>query len=86
MTVEIFSIPNCPYCVNAKLLCENLGLDYTVTNVRDGTQEEQDAAKAALIERVGAASGKPPRTMPQIFVDGEYVGGFDQLNAMMRNR
>jgi glutaredoxin len=34
-----------------------------------------------MTERVMAASGKPPKTVPQIFLNGEYIGGADELEA-----
>lgn len=82
MKIEIYSKPSCGYCVRAKMLAESKGLEYIEINVMAGTPDENDAARTALIDRV-AAAGAEARTMPQIFVDDAYVGGFDQFNALL---
>lgn len=78
MKAEIYSKPNCPYCVKAKALLEKQGADITERSA----VEERDA----LIERVEKATGAAPRTVPQIWIDDEYVGGHDQLVAWLAAR
>lgn len=74
MVAEIYSKPNCPYCVRAKkILLDRGGYTLVETSAVD--------TREALIERVTEASGQPPRTVPQIFINGEYVGGHDDLVA-----
>ncbi len=65
--VEIYSTDNCPYCVHAKTLFKNKGVDYTEINVTG-----DDEARMALVKK---ANGM--RTVPQIFINGEHIGGFD---------
>lgn len=64
--IEIYGKPQCPYCDKAKALCETRGYQYVYKSLgTDYTREE-------LLEKfVGA------RTVPQIIVNGEKVGGFD---------
>lgn len=71
MKIEVYSRDNCAYCVKAKNLLVNKELEY----------QEIDAGsnRDALIERVTQATGMPPRTVPQIFIDDQYVGGYDDL-------
>ena len=83
MKIEIYSKPACGFCVRAKMLAESKGLEYTEINIMGGSDEENDAARTALIERVTAA-GAEARTMPQIFVDDAYVGGFVQFEAFLK--
>lgn len=81
----VYSKPNCQYCVRAKMLLEKKGLEYHVIDITEGSVEEQISARENLIERVAQITGDTPRTMPQIFNDDEYVGGFDQLDALLKD-
>lgn len=72
--VELYSKPNCPYCVRAKKFLEDRG-GFTVMEISAVETRE------VLIERVEAITGSPPKTVPQIFIDGEYIGGYDDLVA-----
>jgi glutaredoxin 3 len=73
---EIYSKPNCPFCIKAKHILEKRGIAY----------EELDAValRETLIERVTAETGQAPRTVPQIWLDGKYIGGHDQLVAYFK--
>lgn len=69
----IWSKENCPFCVQAKALLEARGIEYEERNVsRDWTKEQ-------LLEAVPTA-----RTLPQIFLDDNYIGGFTDLRAHLR--
>lgn len=71
MHAEIYSKPSCPHCVQAKMLLDRNEIPYTEISAVDN--------RDALIERVTAATGSAPRTVPQIFIDGHYIGGHDDL-------
>lgn len=67
--VEIYTKATCGFCVRAKRLLDMKGVAYQETAI------DFDAAKrAAMIER---ANGRT--TVPQIFIDGEHIGGCDAL-------
>ncbi len=68
--VEIYTTAVCPYCVRAKALLTQRGIPFTENNLQDRPEELQ-----ALKERTGW------RTVPQIFIDGELLGGFSELQA-----
>ncbi len=68
--IEIWSKPSCPYCVKAKQLCEREGYDFKYYML------DEDFTREELFEIFPTA-----RTFPQIKVDGESIGGFDQLHA-----
>jgi glutaredoxin 3 len=69
--IEVYSSHNCPWCDRAKALLESKGLDYKEINI------SKDHVKAlGMIERSGR------RTVPQIFIDDEPIGGFDELSAL----
>ena len=69
MTITIYSKNNCVYCNKAKHLVKNLGLEYEEKKL-----EEFDSPQA-MREDIG----KNVRTMPQIKIDGELIGGYNQL-------
>jgi glutaredoxin 3 len=62
----------CPYCVQAKALLEQQGIKYEEKKIGAEYTREQ------LLEAVPAA-----RTVPQIFLDGELVGGFTELKQKL---
>ena len=66
--VEMYSMEWCPYCAKAKALLGAKGIEYDEVDVTD------DEAKAIeMIQRTGQ------RGVPQFFIDGQYVGGYDNL-------
>ena len=69
--VEIYTKDNCPYCDRAKAILAKG--DYQVTEIC--AVENRDV----LVERVTQATGVPPRTVPQIFIDGQHIGGHDDV-------
>ena len=69
MTITIYSKNNCIYCNKAKALVKNLGLEYEEKKL-----EEFDSPQAMLED-----IGKNVRQMPQIKIDGELIGGYNQL-------
>ena len=72
--VEVYSTLFCPYCARAKSLLEKKGVDYvTIDVMEDSTRREE------MLKRTGGR-----RTVPQIFIDGEHIGGFDDMAALDR--
>jgi glutaredoxin 3 len=72
--VEIYTWQTCPYCIRAKLLLWWKGVNFTEYKIDgDGT------ARVSMAER---ANGR--RTVPQIFIDNQHVGGCDDLYALDR--
>lgn len=68
--IEIYSKPNCTYCVKAKNLVKTLGFEYT---------EKMFGKDFKTPDELFEAVGKQVRTMPQIKIDGKLVGGYNQL-------
>lgn len=73
--IEIYSTAYCGYCMAAKHLLQAKGLKWREFHV-DADAE----ARAAMARRTGGA-----RTVPQIFINGTWVGGFDELAAAERS-
>jgi glutaredoxin len=71
MTILIYSKNNCVYCNKAKALLKGLGLEYEEKSL----EKDFDSDVSKLIEDIG----KKVRTMPQIKIDGELIGGYNQL-------
>ena len=69
MKIIVFSKNNCQYCTKAKTLLSKLDLDYEEVKLEDFA-DTKDFLKEI---------GKQVRTMPQIKIDGELVGGYHQL-------
>tara|TARA_R110001592_G_scaffold29047_10_gene105790 strand:- start:93 stop:323 length:231 start_codon:yes stop_codon:yes gene_type:complete len=72
MKVEIYSKPQCPFCVQAKALAEREGYELTYKML------DEDFDREALMETFPGA-----RTFPQIIVDGEKIGGFTEFKALV---
>jgi glutaredoxin 3 len=72
--IEIFTTLFCPYCARAKALLDRKGVPYEEFDAPHGS-----AARRSAIERSGGRT-----TVPQIFIGGVSVGGFDDLAALDR--
>ena len=62
----------CPYCMNAERLLASKGVK-EISKIRVDLQPEK---RNEMIEKTGR------RTVPQIFIDGRHIGGFDDLRAL----
>ncbi len=73
--VVVYTTMFCPYCSGARRLLKSRGVPFEEVDVT------MNAGKRALMaERAGGR-----RTVPQIFIDGDPVGGFDDLVALDRS-
>jgi glutaredoxin 3 len=70
--VTIYTTTFCPYCVRAKRLLVQKGVSYREVDV---------TADDELRERMITESGGR-RTVPQIFIDGRPIGGYEELAAL----
>lgn len=69
--VTMYSTMVCPYCVRAKMLLKDRNIPYEEIDVT-GDHDK----RAWLVETTGR------RTVPQIFIGDEAIGGFDELRAL----
>jgi len=74
--VEVYSMTVCPWCVNAKKFLESKGIEYTEIKI----DRDIENGREKLSELTGGE-----RTVPQIFVDGKHIGGYDELVEMGNN-
>jgi len=70
--VKIYSTGSCPFCVKAKQLLDKWNIAYE--------EERIDLSQAARREFTVATNGA--RTVPQIIIDGECIGGFTELTEL----
>ena len=72
--VELYTTPFCPYCTRARALLDRKGVAFT-----DIDLTKEPARRAEMIRRGGGRT-----SVPQIFIDGEHIGGSDELIALDR--
>jgi glutaredoxin 3 len=72
--VEIYSTMFCPYCARAKSLLSRKGVTFENVDVM-----MEPAKRDEMVKRAGGRT-----TVPQIFIDGQHVGGSDELHALDR--
>ena len=72
--VEIYSTMFCGYCARAKGLLDRKGVPYeNIDLIEDPSKREE------MLARSGGR-----QTVPQIFIEGEHIGGADELLALER--
>ncbi|MFI7836142.1 MULTISPECIES: glutaredoxin 3 [Pseudomonas] len=69
--VTIYTTHHCPYCVSAKRLLSNKGINPLEINIEESPQH-----LAEMLQRARR------RSVPQIFVGDVHVGGFDDLACL----
>ncbi len=72
-SVTIFTKKNCPFCKDAKALLEERGYMYNEVELNDARRQRV----------LSGITGKMRPTSPQIFINGELVGGFDNLKKYL---
>ena len=73
LTAEVFGTNTCPYCTKAKELLDQHGIPHVFKNL-----DEDDDFFDQLVGRIGKW-----KTVPQIFIGAEHVGGYDDLEIKL---
>lgn len=73
--IEIYSAPNCSHCEAAKALLEKHGLAYREIDVAASAENLEDFKRRLPRER----------SLPQIFVNGEHIGGDEDLRHAFKS-
>lgn len=73
MKLEMYSKDYCPYCARAKRLLQSLNIEYEEFDI---THDE--AGQNEMVQRSGR------RTVPQIFLDDQALGGYDDIAKLHR--
>jgi glutaredoxin 3 len=72
--VELYTTLWCPYCTRARALLRRKGAAFVEIDIG-----EEPSRRAEMIRRAGGRT-----SVPQIFIDGEHIGGSDELAALDR--
>lgn len=72
--IEIYTQDWCPYCVRAKQVLDRKGVAYREIDAPGGSPAREEAR-----QRAGGRT-----SVPQIFIDGQHIGGCDDLMALDR--
>ena len=70
--IVMYSTAVCPYCINAERLLTAKGVK-TIDKIRVDLQPEQ---RLEMMEKTGR------RTVPQIYINDQHIGGFEELRAL----
>lgn len=81
MNITIYTKPNCTHCTQAKALLESHNLPYTFINLSETQSGENFISRDELLQLFPNA-----RTMPQIVIDGETIGGFTELKTFLQKQ
>ncbi|HXW53240.1 MAG TPA: glutaredoxin domain-containing protein [Myxococcota bacterium] len=71
--IEVYTMNNCGYCEAAKSLLKSHNLPFKEINIAN-----DDAKRIELMEKTHH------RTMPQIFIDGQFIGGYTELKKHLQ--
>ena len=71
MNVKIYSTNWCPYCANTKRFLNEKGIEYEEINLETEGMSRED------LEKITGG-----RTVPQIVIDGNPIGGYDDLLSL----
>ena len=69
---EIYGTQQCPWCDRVKDLVNSTGFEYTYTDVGESEKAQQMFRQNNY------------RTVPQVFHDGEYIGGYEATNKYLK--
>ncbi|MGC2048474.1 MAG: glutaredoxin 3 [Gallionella sp.] len=70
--VVMYTTAVCPYCIRAEQLLQSKG----VSEIEKIRVDLQPKLRVAMMEKTGR------RTVPQIYINGEHVGGYDDLSSL----
>lgn len=72
VSIIVYSTLTCPYCVNAKNLLKDKGVEFQEYYIDKDSKRREEM----LVKTNGA------RTVPQIFINGKHIGGFQDLKRL----
>lgn len=76
----VITQPNCPYCVKAKALLDQQGIEYSTLVLG------QQLTKTVMVDFIHQFANVTVRTVPQIILAGHYIGGHDDLVAYLERQ
>lgn len=76
--IEIYTLGRCPYCTRAKELFHENGLKFKEHDISNKEEEMREKLKAKFHLKERA-------TVPQIVINGNYVGGYSHLKELFKS-
>lgn len=76
--ITIYGTPTCAKCKQTKLVLEAAQIQYEYKSIGADIQREE------FFDMFATLGLTAPRTVPQIFNDAEYIGGFDELKRWLQ--
>ncbi|MBP3142083.1 glutaredoxin [Aliivibrio fischeri] len=76
----IFSKTVCPFCVKAKAILDDKGIEYKVLTL------DEDLTKEEMVALIQEKENIAVNTVPQIYLDRKYIGGHDDLVAFFERQ
>ena len=70
--IQVYTTEYCPFCVRAKALLKSKGVRFDEIDVTN-----DPVAREQMVELAGGR-----RTVPEIFINGQIIGGYDDLKAL----
>ena len=77
MKAKIYTKDSCTFCVQAKTLMNIRGIDFEEFHMQKNPKNTDELMEKC--EKINVI----PRTVPQIWIDDEYVGGFQELKSKL---
>ena len=75
--ITIFGRPGCGFCTRAKEVCELKELEFRYIDVHEAGISQADLEKTV---------GREVKTLPQIFHGQDYIGGYTELDAFLKEK
>lgn len=72
--VEMYATSWCPYCARARALLQKKGVPFALIDIDD-----EPGRRGEMVRRAGGRT-----SVPQIFINGEHIGGSDEMAALDR--
>ena len=76
----IFSKTICPFCVKAKAILDAKNIAYKILTL------DTELSKEDMVALIQEKEGITVNTVPQIYLDGKYIGGHDDLVAFFERQ
>ncbi|MES2636352.1 MAG: glutaredoxin 3 [Pseudomonadota bacterium] len=70
--ILMYATASCPYCINAERLLTAKG----IANIHKIRVDLQPELRQEMMQKTGR------RTVPQIYINQQYIGGYDELRAL----
>ena len=84
MQAEIYTKTTCPWCDKAKEILNELNIPYQEFILSPGYDEDKPQANQRYVSRADLLERMPgAKTVPQIWIDGEHIGGCTDLQAQV---